>query len=355
MSLLSDIFQQNQQIAQNPTKVIKTPLQTAYDNYINAQNNAQNNKEDEWGSAIGHSINGLAKIIASATVKNPYERAGATSNLDNFDERQDNLVRNWALQRAKQRNDYVQQAREQLGLAREDDDKAYNRELTAQQIAYKKAQDLLDQQNKDRQFEFAKEQAGIDNQNKADLLKLQKDKLSAEINALQNKAPELTEEQKLQNKIKELTATENAKAQIGANQDLQKAMADYSAFKNNIAHLKDLSKNSGTILDRSIGNIASLFTGKDTAITKANNSMDELVSQLKQAALTASGISGESDDKAQQAKLKDIYQRAGIPMNAKSLTQAQVSSIINNIESIYKQRIASKKDFADSFNSVNWE
>ena len=109
--------------------------------------------------------------------------------------------------------------------------------------------------------------------------------------------------------------------------------------------------------DRSIGGVASWFTGKDTALTKANNSMDELVSQLRQAALVASGISGESDDKAQQAKLKDIYERAGVPMNAKSLTQAQVSSIINNIENIYKQRVAEKQSLLDSFNnnSVSWE
>ena len=85
--------------------------------------------------------------------------------------------------------------------------------------------------------------------------------------------------------------------------------------------------------------------------------MDELVSQIRQAALTASGISGESDDKAQQAKLKDIYERAGVPMNAKSLTQAQVSSIINNIENIYRQRVAEKQNLVDYFKndfSFSW-
>lgn len=351
MSLLSDIFQQNQQIAQNPTKVIKTPLQTAYDNYINAQNNAQNNKEDEWGSAIGHSINGLAKIIASATVKNPYERAGATSNLDNFDERQDNLVRNWALQRAKQRNDYVQQAREQLGLAREDDDKNYNRELTAQQIAYKKAQDDIANKLNEDKFNFAKAQAEIDNQNKADILKLQKDKLNAEIKALRNKAPELTEEEKLQNEIKKLTATENAKAQIQANQDLNKTSAEYNAFKSNIENLKNLSKSSGSIVDRSIGSIASIFTGKDNPLTRPNDAMKEVKAQLIDAIYRANGVDG---DKISKEQSKMILAKAGMP-DSMNLSQSQVNTIIRNIENIYKQRLAGQQNIADSFNSVNWE
>lgn len=351
MSLLSDIFQQNQQIAQNPTRVIKSPLQTAYDNYINAQNNAQNNKEDEWGSAIGHSINGLAKIIASATVKNPYERAGATSNLDNFDERQDNLVRNWALQRAKQRNDYVQQAREQLGLAREDDDKNYNRELTAQQIAYKKAQDDIANKLNEDKFNFAKAQAEIDNQNKADILKLQKDKLNAEIKALQNKVPELTEEEKLQNEIKKLTATENAKAQIQANQDLNKTSAEYNAFKSNIENLKNLSKSSGSVVDRSIGSIASIFTGKDNPLTRPNDAMKEVKAQLIDAIYRANGVDG---DKISKEQSKMILAKAGMP-DSMNLSQSQVNTIIRNIENIYKQRLAGQQNIADSFNSVNWE
>ena len=351
MSLLSDIFQQNQQIAQNPTRVIKNPLQTAYDNYLNAQNKAQDTKADEWGSAIGHSINGLAKIIASATVKNPYERAGATSNLDNFDERQDNLVRNWALQRAKQRNYYVQQAREQLGLAREDDDKNYNRELTAQQIAYKKAQDEIANKLNEDKFNFAKAQAEIDNQNKADILDLQKKKFDAEIKALQNKAPELTEEEKLHNEIKKLTATENAKAQIQANQDLSKTSAEYNAFKSNIENLKNLSKSSGSVVDRSIGSIASIFTGKDNPLTRPNDAMKEVKAQLIDAIYRANGVDG---DKISKEQSKMILAKAGMP-DSMNLSQSQVNTIIRNIENIYKQRLAGQQNIADSFNSVNWE
>ena len=351
MSLLSDIFQQNQQIAQNPTKVIRTPLQTAYDNYLNAQNKAQDTKADEWGSALGHSINGIAKIIASQVVKNPYERAGATRNLDNFDDRQDAMVRNWALQRMKNRNDYVQQAREQLGLAREDDDKSYNRELTAQQIAYKKAQDEIANKLNEDKFNFAKAQAEIDNQNKADILDLQKKKFDAEIKAFQNKAPELTEEEKLQNEIKKLTATENAKAQIQSNQDLNKTSAEYNAFKSNIENLKNLSKSSGSIVDRSIGSIASIFTGKDNPLTRPNDAMKEVKAQLIDAIYRANGVDG---DKISKEQSKMILAKAGMP-DSMNLSQSQVNTIIRNIENIYKQRLAGQQNIADSFNSVNWE
>ena len=342
MNLLAELYNNQQNITQNPTGTIRTPRQMAYDNWLNAQQQAQNTTKDEWGQAIGNSVNGLAKIISSAVVKDPYERAGATRNLDNFDDRQDQLVRDWAMQRMKNRNDFVQQAKEQLGLATADEEREYNRnaQQQAQQQAYE--QWLQEQANKERELDIKQQIA---------------DTQRIIANNKPESKPEMTPEQKLAWEIKAEEAKANAKAKREAQQDLNKALAGQAAFQSNIEHIKDLSKNAGNILDRSIGGFASLFTGKDTALTKANNSMDELVSQLRQAALVASGISGESDDKAQQAKLRDIYERAGVPMNAKSLTQAQVSSIINNIENIYKQRVAEKQSLLDSFNnnSVSWE
>lgn len=342
MNLLAELYNNQQNITQNPTGTIRTPRQIAYDNWLNAQQQAQNTTKDEWGQAIGNSVNGLAKIISSAVVKDPYQKAGATRNLDNFDDRQDQLVRDWAMQRMKNRNDFVQQAKEQLGMTTADEEREYNRnaQQQAQQQAYE--QWLKDQANKERELDIKQQIA---------------DTQRIIANNKPESKPEMTPEQKLAWEIKADEAKANAKAKREAQQDLNKALAGQAAFQSNIEHIKDLSKNAGNILDRSIGGVASWFTGKDTALTKANNSMDELVSQIRQAALVASGISGESDDKAQQAKLKDIYERAGVPMNAKSLTQAQVSSIINNIENIYKQRVAEKQSLLDSFNnnSVSWE
>ena len=342
MNLLAELYNNQQNITQNPTGTIRTPRQIAYDNWLNAQQQAQNTTKDEWGQAIGNSVNGLAKIISSAVVKNPYERAGATRNLDNFDDRQDQLVRDWAMQRMKNRNDFVQQAKEQLGMAMADEEREYNRnaQQQAQQQAYE--QWLQEQANKERELDIKQQIA---------------DTQRIIANNKPESKPEITPEQKLAWEIKAEEAKANAKAKREAQQDLNKALAGQAAFQSNIEHIKDLSKNSGNVAQRALGGVASLFTGKDADITKPNNAMGELVSQLRQAALVASGISGESDDKAQQAKLRDIYERAGVPMNAKSLTQAQVSSIINNIENIYKQRVAEKQSLLDSFNnnSVSWE
>ena len=163
MNILASLFNQQQQIAQNPTSVVKTPRQQAYENLMNAQQQAQNTTSDEWGSMLGHTVNGLAKIVASQAIKNPYERAGATRNLDNFDDRQDALARNWALQRMKQKNDYVQQAKDQLGLAIADENEQYNRDFNARKMAYQK---MIDERNWDnllKQQEEKKRQQEIDN------------------------------------------------------------------------------------------------------------------------------------------------------------------------------------------------
>lgn len=160
MSLLSSLYQQQQQINQNPTSAVRTPIQNAYDNLLNAQANAQNTAKEEWGSAIGNSVNGLAKIIASSVIGNPIEKAASTRNLDNFDARQDALVRQWAMEQAKKRNDFVNQAREQLGMAKADEEQSYNRQmndierndkLNAQERAYNQWLDQFGyQQEKDK-------------------------------------------------------------------------------------------------------------------------------------------------------------------------------------------------------------
>ena len=174
MGLLSSLYQQQQQINQNPTSAIRTPIQNAYDNLLNAQANAQNTAKEEWGSAIGNSVNGLAKIIASSVIGNPIEKAASTRNLDNFDARQDALVRQWAMEQAKKRNDFVNQAREQLGMAKADEQEAYNR----QQDAYKKMIDERNFNNIVKQQEIANKWKELDDINRreaAEQAKIQQD------------------------------------------------------------------------------------------------------------------------------------------------------------------------------------
>lgn len=316
--------------------------QTSQNRLQIAYNQAMQNKSPNWTYTVADMMPSIAEIVAAGTTKNSFNQGRIADSLEREKERRiayDQMMRE---NENKLANDYVQMAKEQLAMDIADEDRKYNRTAReqAQQQAYE--QWLQEQANKERELDI-------------------KQQIADTQRIIANNKPEAkseqSPEQKLAWEIKAEEAKANAKAKREAQQDLNKALAGQAAFQSNIEHIKDLSKNSGNVAQRALGGVASIFTGKDTALTKANNSMDELVSQLRQAALVASGISGESDDKAQQAKLKDIYERAGVPMNAKSLTQAQVSSIINNIENIYKQRVAEKQSLLDSFNnnSVSWE
>lgn len=342
MNLLAELYNNQQNITQNPTGTIRTPRQIAYDNWLNAQQQAQNTTKDEWGQAIGNSVNGLAKIISSAVVKDPYQKAGATRNLDNFDDRQDQLVRDWALQRMKNRNDFVQQAKEQLGLATADEEREYakqqnelnrNDRIAQQERAY---QQWLDEFNLKKDVaEFNKQQA---------------------IAAAKNAPAEMTPEQKIAFEVAKEEAKAQAQAKREANQELNKANAEFEAFKSNIPNLQSLSKASGSTVSRAIGGIGNIFdviTGKDTGITKPNDAMQEVKAQLVQAIFKANGIDG---DKISKEQSKIILRQAGMP-DSGDLSKSQVNTIINNIKSIYEQRIKGKQNLADSFNnnSVSWE
>lgn len=163
MSLLNDILQQNNQIAQNPTSVIRTPTQVAYDNLLNRQ--AEIEKQNKTNGLVGglmSGIGGLGKIIASAVVKNPFQQAGAMEGLTQQEGRIDQLRQAYENARQTKNRDYIQQAKEQLGMAQADEDKAYNRELTANQIAYKKAQDELAQKNYEKEQEIKAQQRAED-------------------------------------------------------------------------------------------------------------------------------------------------------------------------------------------------
>lgn len=307
-----------------------------------AYNQAMQNKSPNWTYTVADMMPSIAEIVAAGTTKNSFNQGRIADSLEREKQRRiayDQMMRE---NENKLANDYVQMAKEQLAMDIADEDKKYNRTAReqAQQQAYE--QWLQDQANKERELDIKQQIA---------------DTQRIIANNKPEAKPEQTPEEKLAWELKVDEAKSTAKAKREAQQDLNKALAGQAAFQSNIEHIKDLSKNSGNVAQRALGGVASLFTGKDADITKPNNAMGELVSQIRQAALVASGISGESDDKAQQAKLKDIYERAGVPMNAKSLTQAQVSSIINNIENIYKQRVAEKQSLLDSFNnnSVSWE
>ena len=331
----------------------KTTLQEIY-------NQAMSKTTPSWVTALSNAIPSIAQIGALGATKGAFNQGYVADSLERQKQRQQ--AYNQLLQQQEQNKvkDFVQMAEKQMGIDRADEDRNYTREQARIKSAYDKMIADRDWQNKQDLQEQAKEQAEIENKNKADLLELQKSKINAEIKALQNKPAELTPEEKIALKVKEEEALANAKSKREAQQEANKARADYEAFKANIGNLKALSKASGNTITRALGGVGSIIdnlTGKGGSLTNPNVAMDELLAQLRQSALSASGISGESDDKAQQAKINDIYQRAGIPKNAKSLSPTQVEGIINNIENIYKQRLAGKENLVNSFNdfSATWE
>lgn len=341
MSLLNDILQQNNQIAQNPTSVIRTPTQVAYDNLLNRQ--AEIEKQNKTNGLVGglmSGIGGLGKIIASAVVKNPFQQAGAMEGLTQQEGRIDQLRQAYENARQTKNRDYIQQAKEQLGMAQADEDKAYNRELTANQNAYKKVQDEIANKLNQDKLDFMKEQAEQAQKN-ADR------DYNLKLSELSNKPAELTEEEKLQNEIKKLKAIENAKAGIEANKELSKTNAEYNAFKSQLGELNDLSKQSGNSFSRAFGAVTNPITGG-----KANLAANELKSKVLQALYTAKGY---DTDKINPQTSKDLLKQVGMPSSGYP-TQSQMKIIIDNIDNIYKQRIASQQNFADSFNnSVSWE
>lgn len=178
MGLLNDMFQKQQQISQNPTSVVRTPQQVAYDNLLNREAEInQQNKRNNFVSGLMSGIGGLGKVIANSVVSNPYQKAGAMEGIGEQETRLDGLRQAYDQARQQQNKDYVAQAREQLGLAREDEDKAYNRDLTKEQIAYKKMIDDRNFNNQVKQQELENELRINTNNREQDRLDLMREEL----------------------------------------------------------------------------------------------------------------------------------------------------------------------------------
>ena len=209
MGLLNDILQQNQQtIAPKKTlfdaynQVIapkemagmetRTPAQIAYDNLLNreAEINKQN-KTNNFVSGLMSGIGGLGKVIANSVVSNPYQKAGAMEGIGEQETRLDGLQQAYNQARQQQNKDFVNQAREQLGLAREDEDKDYRRSEADKIFNYNQEKDLFNQKFLRDKFEFEK-----DNANKAYEMKI------AELNNAKENAKSQAEKEAIELDIK---------------------------------------------------------------------------------------------------------------------------------------------------------
>ena len=304
-----------------------------------AYQQAMAKRTPEWARTISDMMPSIAEIVAYGTTKGAFNQGTIANSLEREKQRRTAYNQMMRENEDKQVNDYVQLAKEQLGIDMAQDDREYGRNLNE----LRRAEELERQKRAYQQYEeqqrIAEEQRKFDNDIKAREIALKESIANA-------KPTELTEEEKLQNEIKKLEAIENAKAKIEANKELSKTNAEYNAFKSQLEELNELSKQSGNSFSRAFGAVTNPLTGG-----KTNLAANELKSKVLQALYTAKGY---DTDKINPQTSKDLLKQVGMPSSGYP-TQAQMKIIIDNIDNIYKQRIASQQNFANSFNSVSWE
>ena len=304
-----------------------------------AYQQAMAKRTPEWARTVSDMMPSIAEIVAYGTTKGAFNQGTIANSLEREKQRRTAYNQMMRENEDKQVNDYVQMAKEQLGIDMAQDDREYGRNLNE----LRRAEELERQKRAYQQYEeqqrINEEQRKFDNDIKEREIALKESIANA-------KPTEMTEEEKLQNEIKKLEAIEKAKAKIEANKELSKTNAEYNAFKSQLEELNELSKQSGNSFSRAFGAVTNPLTGG-----KTNLAANELKSKVLQALYTAKGY---DTDKINPQTSKDLLKQVGMPSSGYP-TQAQMKIIIDNIDNIYKQRIASQQNFANSFNSVSWE
>lgn len=354
MSLLSQIFQQQQQIAQNPTSVIRTPQQVAYDNLLNRETEInKQNKRNNFISGLMTGIGGLGKIIANSAVSQPMLKAGAMAGIGEQEQRLDGLRQAYDQARQQQNQDYVAQAKEQLGLAKADEDKAYNRDLTEQQIAYKKMIDdrnfnnLQEQQdiaNKraEAEAEERRKQRALDNAHRDRMYNLTLDNMKAEKEA----------EKQAVNKEEQKNVTEMQKS-------VSELQAQLNSFDKEIPELEQLNKEShmgavGRTISGVGGGLGNLFGVKDNKFIEPELKNQEKVARLRQKALgmlktTFGGAVSEGERDA-------IFAQFGLDKD--NMNYKEYENAIKLMRAYFQNKLNEKQETLNLYtnqNSVNWE
>lgn len=144
MSLFEAYNQQQAQQSYAPQQ--RANLQTAY-------NQALGQRTPNWAIHLSNAMPSIAEIIAAGTTKGAFNQGRIADSLERQKNRQ--IAYTQALQNMEDNRvkDYVQMAKDQLNLDIADEERAYNRDLTKQQIAYKKLQDELAQKNYEKEQE----------------------------------------------------------------------------------------------------------------------------------------------------------------------------------------------------------
>lgn len=106
------------------TQVI-APKKTLQDAY----NEAMSKNTPTWAIALSNAMPAIGEIVASQAIKDPWQQESVAGSLERQKDRQQAYNQFLQQQENEKAKDFVAMAKEQLGMDRADEDRAYNREL----------------------------------------------------------------------------------------------------------------------------------------------------------------------------------------------------------------------------------
>lgn len=280
-------------------------------------------KGNEWANMLENSLAPLGQIIANATIKNGFQQGAVANSLEQERARSD--ARRLAKQEQANREseNYIDLAREQLGLDTADDERLYNRGLTKDQIETAKQQyaDKLAQIEKENTFKKSNlDEIARHNKAMEEIARANQD--------LSSSTKDISPEEKIK-------VEANTKKQIELQNDLNKVVANKDAFEEKAKVIKNLVSKQGNTFEQSLDTALGIF-GKGDRIQNAKN----VKAQLVQATLDAFGVDDKDRDDAK--KIEAIVSQVGIPKG--NLTRKEAENVIDNIRRIYETRINQKNN-----------
>ncbi|MBQ2177350.1 MAG: hypothetical protein II453_20645, partial [Alphaproteobacteria bacterium] len=196
--------------------------QTPQNRLQNAYEKAMSNRTPEWARTVSDMMPSLAEIGAYFGTKGAFNQGRIADSLEREKQRRTAYNQMMRENEDKQVNDYVQLAKEQLGMDMAQDDREFQRNQAQLNRDTQRDNTLRAYNLELDKLENLKEQQRIANDRAERALNLQEQ-------ALKNKPAEMTPEEKLAWELKAEDAKANAKAKREAEQDLNKAQAEYEA------------------------------------------------------------------------------------------------------------------------------
>lgn len=325
-TVISDMYNNN--VLANTPNVQSVPqrnrLQDIYNEVLSQK------KGNEWANMLEDSLAPLGQIIANATIKNGFQQGAVANALEQERQRSDARRMGKQGQANRESENYVDLAREQLGLDVADDERLYNRDIQAKEME-RVAQEYADKMT----------QQGIENQmnqEKQDEIKRHNQEMEriARLGLDTGKATptDLSPQEKI-------TLEANTKKGIELQNDLNTIVANKDAFEEKVKGFEDLAKNQGSGITRAWQGATSWFTGEGDKVLASQS----LKAQLIQATLDAYGIKDE--DRGDAKKVAEIVSQVGIGKGA--IDSKEAKNIIKNIRNIYETRINQKNNEINRF------